>query len=441
MQSTWSPTLGYGWNTTTYNQNAALYNAVTSDNWTASGDAGLFASEWATLFHDHLVLMAGGRYDNVKNQVKNYNIPATGTASSLVLAEPTSYQAFDYSTSAWTYQLGASLKVVNGLSLYANKSTAFNPQPQLDSYTGLALPNNKANGYEFGLKATLLDGRFNLTADRFLIDEFNVVQSETDPVTGQKDTILSGEQQAKGYETQFTYQVTAGLQFLGDWGYTETKILNSDTLTFLNGLPTRRVPRDNAGLAARYEITHGKLRGLYLLGAVRYFSKSLVNLGSGKSLIPGPAGTTVGATSNMYYVPAKNLTYLSDPKATGEVKLTATPVINVPFPVNGLLPYPNLPANALVNYPVDANGNPLPLSSKGVYVGEPTGVFVDDGRLNNFNAPASVVTVGTGYTWKTGRVSHLLRVDVSNLLNRQYTWGSGVPGMPLQILATYNLHF
>ena len=34
-----------------------------------------------------------------------------------------------------------------------------------------------------------------------------------------------------------------------------------------------------------------------------------------------------------------------------------------------------------------------------------------------------------------------LRVNVKNLLNRQYTWGSGVPGLPLQLLVTYDLHY
>ncbi len=446
MQSTWSPALGYGWNTTTYAQNPALYNFASTDNWTASSDSGLFASYWANMFNDRLTIMAGGRFDSVKNQVKNYNISSAGTVTSAANpTEPASFQAFDYSTQAWTYQLGTSFKVANGLYIYANKSTAFNPQPQLDSYTGLPLPNNKSNGYEFGLKASLLNDRLSLSVDRFVINEFNVVQSETDPITGIKDTILSGEQEAKGYEAQFQYQVTRRFLVMGDWGYTPTSILKSDTLTFLNGLPARRVPRDNAGLAVRYQFTGGKLKGLFLIADVKYFSKSLVNLGSGKSLIPGPASATSGGTLSMYYVPSTNRTYITDPKIAGEDKITATPVINAPFPVNGLLPIPTQPANATINYPVDANGVALPLisgsGSSAVYSGEPEGVFVDDGREYNYNAPAAVVDIGAGYEWNTGRLTNTLRVNVKNLLNRQYTWGSGVPGLPLQLLVTYDLHY
>jgi hypothetical protein len=230
---------------------------------------------------------------------------------------------------------------------------------------------------------------------------------------------------------------------MGGWGYSPTRILQSDTLTFLNGLPARRVPTDNAGIAGRYEISHGLLKGLYAIADVHYLSKALINLGSGKSLIPGPASTTSGGTVSMYYVPSLNETFLKDPKAAGEDKITATPVINAPFPGNGLLPIPTAAANALINYPVDTSGNPLPvLSGTGtstVYSGEPEGVFVDDGREYIYNPESAVVDFGVGYQWRMHRFTNVLRVTVKNVLDRKYTWGSGIPGMPLQVFATYDL--
>jgi len=446
MQTTWSTALGYGWNTTTYAQNPSLYNFPSTDNWTGSTDKGAFASYWASFFKDRLKLMAGGRFDSVENQVKNYNISSGGTVVSAANpTEPANYQSFKYSTQAWTYQLGGSFKLVNGFNVYANKSSAFNPQPQLDSYTGLPLPNNKSNGYEFGLKGSLLNERLNFTVARFVINQYNVVQSETDPITGLKDTVMSGQMQAKGYEASMQYQATRNFQLLASWGYTPTTILKSETLTFLNGLPARRVPRDNAGFAMRYQFTHGWLKGFWVLGDIKYMSKSLVNLGSGKSLIPGPASATVGSTVSMYYVPSQNLTYLTDPKQTGEVKVTATPVINAPFPGNNLLPYPGVAANAVINYPVSANGTPLTVVSgtgtKTVYSGAPTGVFVDDGREYIFNPAYGVVDLGVGYEWKAHQLQHGIRVMAKNVLNREYTWGSGVPGMPFQVFVTYQVKY
>jgi len=445
--SAWNAgTLGYGWNTTLYGDNPSLYNGVSTDNWTASGDYGAFASERATMFDDRVTLLAGGRFDYVKNQVKNYNIPASGATASLA-SEPAAYQAFDYNTQAWTYQLGASFKVVDGLNLYANKSTAFNPQPQLNSYTGLALPNNYSNGYEYGFKTSFLQNRLNMTVDQFKINEFNIVQSETDPVSGLKDTILIHQEQAKGYELDFNYQVSDALNVGGAWGYTQTDVVESDTLTFLDGLPARRVPRDNVGIYLRYSINRGMLKGMFFIADAKYTSKSLINLGSGKSLDPGPASTTVGSTLTMYYVPSTNLTYISstDPKQAGEIKLSnpATPVINTPFPGNGQLPYPNLPANAVINFPVNTNGTPLPVVSSAansyVYQGEPTGVFVDDGRELIFNAPYAIFDAGVGYTWLGGfrQMQNTVRMEVKNIANRKYTWGSGVPGLPFQLQLTY----
>jgi hypothetical protein len=445
--ATWSPgTLGYGWNTTMYGQNPAVYGGATTDQYVASGDYGLFGSERMSFFKDRVTVLAGGRWDYVKNQVRNYNIAANGTAVAIGSPEPATSQSFDYNTSAYTYQLGASVKVTDTLNVYANKSSAFNPQPQLDSYTGLPLPNNKSNGYEYGLKASFLQNRLNFTVDRFEINQYNLVQSETDPVSGLKDTILTGQQQAKGYELDFNYQVTNDLIVGGDWGYTKAQVINANSLTFLNGLPARRVPRDNVGSWARYQISHGVLRGVFFIADFKYYSKSLVNLGSGKSLIPGPAGTTSGATASMYYVAATNTTYATgtDPKIAGEQKLTATPVINAPFPGNGLLPYPSLPAGATINYPVGLNGLPLPQAGNvaGVYTGAPTGVFVDDGRQNIYNAPSCVVDFGAGYSWKNwNRFKSTVRVSLKNLLNRAYTYGSGVPGAPFQVVGTYSLDF
>ncbi len=445
QQTTWSPALGYGWNTTLYGQNPGLYNGAVTDSWLAFSDYGTFASERATMFNDKLILLLGGRWDYVKNQVKNYNIPgAAGGSYVLGGTEPTNYQAFDYNKGSWTYQMGLSYKILPQLNAYANKSSAFNPQPQISTNTGNALPNNTSQGYEFGFKGSFLQSRLNFTVDYFLINEYNLAQSETDPVTGIKDTFLAGQEQSKGYEVDANYQITNNLFLQAAWGYTQAKYINAAPLTFLNDLPIRRVPRDNIGVALRYQFTEGRMKGVFAVAGFNYYTKSLVNLGSGKSLTPGPASATSGSAGSVYYVAATNLTYLTDPKITGETKVTTTPVNNVPFPGNGSLPYPSQAANSTVNYLADANGNPLPLANSsvpGVYAGEPASVYVDDGRQNNFNAPYSLVSLGLGYHWKWDRYNNTLQVNIQNVLNRAYTYGSGAAGTPFQVIATYTIGF
>ena len=66
----------------------------------------------------------------------------------------------------------------------------------------------------------------------------------------------------------------------------------------------------------------------------------------------------------------------------------------------------------------------------------------DDGRENNYNVPYAVFDVGSGYSWTTGRhYLSELQINVKNALNRHYTWGSGVPGLPFQVIASYDLKF
>jgi outer membrane receptor protein involved in Fe transport len=454
--TSWNPaTLGYGWNTTLYGDNPSLYNGVSTDQDILSGDYGFFLSEHASAFNDRLNLIVGGRFDWVRSYVDNYNLPANAASSANLAVEPASLgqpaQAFAYNTQAWTYQMGLSYKVLPDVAAFVNRSTAFNPQPQINSLTGLAVPNNKSYGYDWGFKTDLWGDKLALTVDRFAIYEYNILVNETDPVSGEKDSDLIGQQLSKGEELQLNYQPTNNLLIQGDWGYTQSQTEDSYQLPFYNGLAVRRVPRDNVGLLAKYTFGTGPLKGLYILGGGQYYSKSLVNLGSGKALDPGPAASTANSTLSMYYVPSTNLTYIgSDPKIAGEVKSSngATPFYNVPFPGSGDLPYPNVPAGTLINYPVNLNGTSLPVatgvtipSGDTVWVGQPTGVFVDDGRENNFNAPYFVLQIGAGYTWRWGPVTNNVQVNVQNLLNRQYTYGSGTPGAPFGVLATYTMSF
>jgi outer membrane receptor protein involved in Fe transport len=81
-------------------------------------------------------------------------------------------------------------------------------------------------------------------------------------------------------------------------------------------------------------------------------------------------------------------------------------------------------------------------STPGVYSGEAEGVFVDDGRENNYNAAYTVFDAGAGYSWKTGRrFVSTLQINVKNVTDTKYTWGSGVPGLPFQVICSYDLAF
>jgi len=46
-----------------------------------------------------------------------------------------------------------------------------------------------------------------------------------------------------------------------------------------------------------------------------------------------------------------------------------------------------------------------------------------------------------GFSWMMGRYTSTLQINVKNIMNRQYTWGSGVPGLPLQAICSYTIQY
>jgi outer membrane receptor protein involved in Fe transport len=87
---------------------------------------------------------------------------------------------------------------------------------------------------------------------------------------------------------------------------------------------------------------------------------------------------------------------------------------------NGLLPFPDRPQGALIT----------------------TGsVRVDDGRESIRNAAYSIVDAGIGYRWKQDRYTHKFQLNVGNLLDKRYTYGSTGQGDRLHLVGTYDLTF
>ena len=87
---------------------------------------------------------------------------------------------------------------------------------------------------------------------------------------------------------------------------------------------------------------------------------------------------------------------------------------------NGLLPFPNLARSALVT----------------------TGsVRVDDGRESVRNAAYGIVDAGAGYRWRRERRVHKVQLNLGNIFDRRYTYGSSGQGDRLGLSATYDLTF
>jgi iron complex outermembrane receptor protein len=294
----------------------------------------------------------------------------------------------DITSHAVTHQLGMNFRIINELTLYANTSRSFVPQfgSGLDvNGVRFNLPNETGKGWEAGVKAGLLSNRVTFTLGYFDITLDNVPTTVNDPATGRTVTLTNGRQASKGVELDFNYAPTADLQFFGGYGYTDAKIVSFEGARHLVGTPTRRTPKNTFGLGAKYDFRSGALRGAYLTLGYKYNGESLPNPSTGRNL--------TASASN--------------------------PIVNKRMP-NGLLPFADRPENALIT------------------VGQ---VRVDDGRESVRNAAYSILDLGAGYRWRQDRYNHKLQVNLGNVFDKRYTYGSSGQGDRLSVSGTYDLTF
>lgn len=357
------------YNFVSFIDNPAIYTDIrenllsTVDNW------GFFVSERATFAKGRFILLAGARFDTVSNDVN----------------DKLNRQSLAYDLDDTTYQLGANFHLTRAIVLFANRSTTFLPQARFN-IDGTPLPNETGEGLEGGVKISAFGDRLSVTATAYDISRRNIARETSDPLTGARVVILSGEEQSQGYEADFNLQVSPSLQFLGGYGFADAVTSSNDEFRFLVNTTPRRVPQHTFGLGSRYEFKDGTLKGLYATMGVQHLSESIVNAGSGRSI--------TGSASN--------------------------PIVNNRMP-NGLLPFPLLAEGALI-------------TSGSVRVG--------DGREDIKNAAYTVWDASIGYRWRdANRRSHKFQVNAKNLFDERYTWGSGAQGDPLTLLGTYSLTF
>jgi iron complex outermembrane recepter protein len=289
---------------------------------------------------------------------------------------------------AWTHQLGLNFRVLPQLTAYANTSRSF--VPQFGSGTDLNgnrfnLPNETGKGWEAGFKGALHGERLTFTLGYFDMTLDNVPTEITDPATSRVVTLTNGRQASKGAEFDFNWVVTNDLQLFGGYGHTKARIVSLEGARHLIGAPTRRTPRNTVGAGVKYDFKTGLLKGAYATAGYRYNSPSLPNPSTGRNL--------TASASN--------------------------PIINNPMP-NGLLPFPTLAPGAVV--------------TSGA-------VRVNDGRESIRNAAYDIVEVGAGYRWRRERYHHKVQVNIGNLFDKRYTYGSSGQGDRLGISGTYDLTF
>lgn len=178
-------------------------------------------------------------------------------------------------------RLGATVDIAPGVALYAGYATAFRgafglvslqrPRPETSS--------NIEAGLKFSLGASHLSGSIAL----FQQKRDNVATADPDHLLY---SIQTGQQRARGVETDLLWEPTPALSLLATYAYTQAEVTRDNAIPVGDTLP--RVPKHNARLAARYRILQGAAQGLSFGAGVSAFSAKQLTLPNTVS-VPGYA--------------------------------------------------------------------------------------------------------------------------------------------------------
>ncbi len=145
---------------------------------TRKNDAVAIAAQ-SSFFNDTLITTIGGRRDKIEAFSRARVLDTTTQITTGLAPETTNLKEFGN-----TYSIGAVYHLpferFNWLSVFANKSTNFQDQSNALRFEdetvrqSLEIGPLKGIGKDFGLKASLLDGRINATLTRFYVDQANV---------------------------------------------------------------------------------------------------------------------------------------------------------------------------------------------------------------------------------------------------------------------------
>lgn len=234
-------------------------------------------------------------------------------------------------------RVGGTFRVVNGMSLYAAYATAFR------GAFGLIVqqapkPETSAN-VEGGLKLAL--SRAHLAGTVAIFNQTRNHVATPDPANFLY-SIQTGQQRARGAETDLTWEPLRAFSLLANYAYTQATVTRDNSIPVGDFL--QRVPRNSGRIAGRYRIQNRVARGLSFGAGVTAFTKRELTLPNTVT-VPGYAAVDAQASYDFsrytLQVSAVNLT----------ARQTFDPYEYFGFPVV----MPNQPVSAFITLKIHFN--------------------------------------------------------------------------------------
>ena len=235
----------------------------TGNSNTKGGSFGAFANTQIGLFHDYAIITGGYRWDENKAGWTHNNL--NGTVSSTP-------------TTPWITSplIGLTLKPRSWIALFGVYSDAGAAASTVSTYPGLPTTDPRqilvsvtpdTTNYEFGAKLTFFKGDLSISASHFDTLQSGITRNQTDPSYpgGSKNFIDSGNR-SKGYEVDWSGNLTRSLSVFGGWVYDETSApgFKPDG----TGLELRGTPLNKVSMFLRYEFKRTAKGGFGIKGGV-----------------------------------------------------------------------------------------------------------------------------------------------------------------------------
>lgn len=237
----------------------------TVDNNSKGGSFGYFANVQLSGFDDRVILTGGLRRDQNKASWTRNNF--TGAYTNV----PTSPRVE-------SPLYGLTIKPIKALALYAVKSEAgaassvrpiYSNIPLTDARQILVTVQPLTTNDEFGLKLNLLDGAFAINLAHYKIVQNDNVRNQTDnTVPGGAFNIVENGNVAKGWELEFSGNVTRQLALVGGYARVETSAAGfkpNGAQRELRGMPEHKFQG-----FARYDFAATKDRGFAVRAGIVY---------------------------------------------------------------------------------------------------------------------------------------------------------------------------
>ncbi len=187
----------------------------------------------------------------------------------------------DQSYYRFTPRVGATFDLVPGVALYSGYSTGFRAS---FGFVGLQPPKPETSAnIEAGLKLALDRIGLSGTVAAFQQTRDNV--ATPDPANPLY-SIQTGQQRARGVETDLVWEPIPAFSLLMNYAYTEAEVTEDDIIPIGDRLP--RVPKHGGRVAARYRVLNGAAKGLSIGAGVTAFSSRALTLPNTVS-VPGYA--------------------------------------------------------------------------------------------------------------------------------------------------------